>query len=509
LSSGSSEVDDLLVWNDIDWFLPQLVLVAFALAMPALDYLFKDKRALSLIALVPLVVLGLLTVAWMFLGEWTPAASRTPLFDVNAFSGLFLLVFVVVGIIVVLSSPEFIRSDRNQGEYYALILLAITGMSVVAESADLIALFVGLEIAGISSFALSGFRKTERRSAEAATKYFIVGGFSSALTLFAISLFYGVAGTTNIAAIGAALSGPFPSGSWVGDADPVILLGAVLLLAGLGFKIAMVPFHMWAPDVYEGAPTPISGLLAAASKKMGFAAFFKVFLIGIVVSKADWDVAVGILAIVTMTVGNLIAVSQTNIKRMLAYSSIAQAGYILIALPVASQYALAGGIFHILTHAFMKSGAFMIVAAMGAVAIGERLDDFKGLSRRSPFLAFSMTIFLLSLAGIPPLAGFASKFVLFSSAVYGSFEPGHGWLIWLAIAGVLNSALSLYYYARVIKYMYMEKGVQDRVRVPPMQAVAILFALVMVFLIGIFPDSFVAVCRDAASTFTGLLSGWP
>jgi NADH-quinone oxidoreductase subunit N len=194
---------------------------------------------------------------------------------------------------------------------------------------------------------------------------------------------------------------------------------------------------------------------------------------------------------------------------MLAYSSIAQAGYILIALPVATQYAVAGGVFHVLTHAFMKSGAFMVVAAMGAVAVGEKLDDFKGLSKRSPFLAFAMTLFLLSLAGIPPLAGFASKFVLFSSAVYASFEPGSGWLIWLAVAGVLNSALSLYYYARVIKYMYMEKGPESKLKVPPMVATAIVFATVMVVFIGIFPDPFVNACRDAASAFTGLLSGWP
>jgi NADH-quinone oxidoreductase subunit N len=495
------------VWNNLNWFIPQLLLILFALIMPALDYIFRDKRILAWVALIPLLTIGALTVAWLFAGIWTPPASGTPLLEINVFSGLFLLVFVAVGIIVVLSSPDFIRKDKNQGEYYALVLLAIIGMSVVAESADLIALFVGLEIAGISSFALSGFRKTEKRSAEAATKYFIVGGFSSALTLFAISLFYGVAGTTNISGIGAVLAGP--SSQWIMDSDPVVLLAAVLLLAGLGFKIAMVPFHMWAPDVYEGAPTPVSGLLAAASKKMGFAALFKVFLIGILVTKAQWEEAVAILAILTMTVGNLIAVSQTNIKRMLAYSSIAQAGYILIALPVATQYAVAGGVFHILTHAFMKSGAFMVVAAMGAVAIGERLDDFKGLSKRSPFLAFSMTLFLLSLAGIPPLAGFASKFVLFSSAVYSSLEPGQSWLIWLAIAGVLNSALSLYYYARVIKNMYMEKGPEEKVRVPPMMCAGIAFAVVMVVLIGVFPDPFVSVCKDAASAFTGLLSGWP
>jgi NADH-quinone oxidoreductase subunit N len=212
-----------------------------------------------------------------------------------------------------------------------------------------------------------------------------------------------------------------------------------------------------------------------------------------------------ILAVVTMTVGNLVAVSQTSIKRMLAYSSIAQAGYILIALPVATEYAAVGGIFHILTHAFMKSGAFMVVAAMGAVAVGEKLDDFKGLTKRSPFLAISMTLFLLSLAGIPPLAGFASKFVLFSSAVYASFEPGQDWLVLLAVAGVLNSALSLYYYARVIKYMYMEKGPEERILVKPWVRTAIIVAVVMTVLIGVLPDMFIDACEKAAEAVFGSL----
>ncbi len=483
---------------------PQLILLAFALALPAFDYLLKEKKILSGIALVPLIALAALLVSWIFMGLWSPAPSTLPLVSLNTFSGLFMLVFVSVGIVVVLSSPEFIAKDRNQGEYYSLILLAITGMTLVAEGNDLFMLFVGLEISGIASFALSGFRKSEKRSAEAATKYFIVGGFSSAITLFAISIVYGVAGTTDLSVMGTALDAAFTG---LEGSETFLLLGVVLFMAGLGFKIAMVPFHMWAPDVYEGAPTPISGLLAAASKKMGFAAFFKIFLFGIVVSKGEWEVAIGALAILTMTVGNLIAVSQTNIKRMLAYSSIAQAGYILIALPVGTQYAIAGGLFHILTHAFMKSGAFMVVAGLGAVAIGERLEDFKGLSKRSPFLAFSMTIFLLSLAGIPPLAGFASKFVIFSSAVYGSISPGPEWLVWLAVAGVLNSALSLYYYARVIKYMYMDKGPTEPVRPTPMIAAAIIIALVMTVVLGVYPDAVIAACKEAAGLFAGLPTG--
>lgn len=489
------------ILNALSGFTPQLVLIAFALAMPALDYLLKDKRVLSWFALAPLVALMAYIGTALFISTEPLLMSVGSLLELNMFSGLFMLVFLAVGIVVVLASPEFIVKDRNHGEYYSLILLAITGMTVVAEANDLIAIFIGLETAGISSFALSGFRKSESRSAEAATKYFIIGGFSSALTLFAISLIYGIAGTTNLSVMSSALGTAFAD---IEGSRSMILLAVALLFAGLGFKIALVPFHMWAPDVYEGSPTPISGLLAAASKKMGFAAFFKIFLIGIVITKADWEVAAGALAIITMTVGNLIAVSQTSIKRMLAYSSIAQAGYILIVLPVGTQYAIAGGLFHILTHAFMKSGAFMVVAAMGAAAIGEKLEDFKGLNKRSPFLAFSMTLMLLSLAGIPPLAGFASKFVVFSSAVYASISPGPSWLVWLAIAGVLNSALSLYYYARVIKYMYVDPGPQERISVKPMIGISVGIAAVAIVVIGIYPQAVIDICERAAGVFLGL-----
>jgi proton-translocating NADH-quinone oxidoreductase chain N len=494
----------LTVWSMLDAFLPQLLLVVFALMMPALDYIFKDKRILAAVALAPLVGYGLLLVAWTLGGLWEPPQSQIPLIEVNAFSGVFAMAFVAVGIIVILSSPESIGGERNHGEYYALILLAVTGMTVVALSTDLILLFVGLEVAGIASFALSGFSKREKRSAEAATKYFIVGGFSSALTLFAISLFYGVSGTTAIADMGPAMEAMFSS---VEGTESVAILATVMIMAGLGFKVAIVPFHMWAPDVYEGSPTPISGLLAAASKKMGFAALFKIFLVGLFVTKTDWEVAVAAIAIVTMTVGNLIAVSQTNIKRMLAYSSVAQAGYILMVLPIGTQYALAGGLFHVLTHAFMKSGAFMVVSAMGARGVGESLNDFKGLRARSPFLALAMTLFLLSLAGIPPLAGFASKFVLFSSAVYASLDPGPSWLIWLAVAGVLNSALSLYYYARVIRNMYMEKGPEGRISVPRLTGIAILFAVVMTIILGVYFDAVVGLCQEAAGTLANLPAG--
>ena len=292
--------------------------------------------------------------------------------------------------------------------------------------------------------------------------------------------------------------------------SPLIVLSTVFLLAGFGYKIAAFPFHMWAPDVYDGSPTAVSAFLAAGSKKMGFAALFKVFLVGLIAVRADWDVLVAIVAVATMTIGNVLALSQTNIKRMLAYSSVAQAGYMLIALPVAAvadpvtgQYALAGGIFHILTHAFMKAGAFIVVAALIAVGLSERLDDFRGLSRRAPLMAFSMAVFLVSFAGIPPLAGFASKFVLFSGAVQASLAPEHGWLIFLVIAGVLNSAVSLWYYARVVRVMYVDEPEAHQtapLRLPKAITASVVVALLAVILIGLAPGPFIDISLRAAES---------
>jgi proton-translocating NADH-quinone oxidoreductase chain N len=285
----------------------------------------------------------------------------------------------------------------------------------------------------------------------------------------------------------------------------------MFLFAGFAFKIAAVPFHMWAPDVYDGSPSTVSAFLAAGSKKMGFAALFKVFLVGLIAVRADWGLLVGIVAVVTMTLGNVLALNQTNIKRMLAYSSVAQAGYILIALPVAAaaldpstgQYALAGGIFHIITHAFMKAGAFVVVAALIAVGLSERIDDFRGLSRRAPLMAFAMAVFLVSFAGIPPLAGFASKFVLFSGAVYASLTPENSWLIALAIAGILNSAVSLYYYAKVVRVMYVDEPLDHQrapLRFPRAIMASVVVALAAVILIGLWPAPVIEVSLRAAES---------
>lgn len=475
--------------------LPEMVLVAFALALPGLDIMCKNKKVLPYFSIGGLLVSIVLLLGWM---DIIPLLSvfglsvPTEVFGglaVDAFSVLFKLIFAVVTLMVVVASSVYIKDDPHQGEYYTLLLLATVGMMIVASATDLIILVIGLETASLSSYALAGFRKKERKSAEAAMKYFIIGAMSSAILLYGISIIYGVTGTTDISGISDALFGGI-------GFDGLLVAGVIFLMVGFGFKVAAAPFHMWAPDVYEGAPTTITTFLAAGSKKMGFVAFFKVFLVALIALKADWSIAFGILAVLTMTVGNVVAIKQKSVKRMLAYSSIAQAGYLLIVLAVGTQYALAGGIFHMMTHVFMKGGAFIVVAILSVMLIGDKLEDLKGLRVRAPVTAFCMAIFMLSLAGIPPFGGFASKFVLFSSAV----DAG-GWLIWLAVIAVLNSALSLYYYARVLKLMYVLDGpIGQKLKEPRPMLLVLIVAVIAIVLMGVLPGPFIDAAMEAART---------
>ncbi|MFQ6013674.1 MAG: NADH-quinone oxidoreductase subunit N, partial [Thermoplasmata archaeon] len=416
-----------------------------------------------------------------------------------------------------LASRSFLeKGDRNIGEYYGLLLLALVGMLLVASTTDLFVLYLAFEMASLATFALAAFRKRDTRATEAAMKFFIIGVVSSAIILFGISLLYGVSAhvasqippqadapaATNLRFLG--LTMPLALVQF----EPVVALGLVLLIAGFGFKVATVPFHMWVPDVYDGAPTTITTFLSTSSKIMGFAALFKIFLVALVGTAGQWALALGILAIATMTLGNVAALPQKSVKRMLAYSSIAHAGYILIAVVVGSHtdpaiaaFGLAGGLYHLLVYVFMKGGAFIFVAMTATLLIGEKLDDYSGLAKRMPFLAFGMMIMLLSLAGIPPLGGFVSKFILFWSAVQAGLVPGGEWMVSLAVAGVLNSALSLFYYARVIKHMYILEGPTEPVKVPRPYAAALYIALFGTIATGILAFLFIDFVTQAAAFF--------
>ncbi len=464
-----------------------LALVGLTILLAGLLIGTNNKNILGYIASAGLIAALCLTISNISVNETMFYGTIT----IDALSQFFKIVFISVSLLVTIASIKYTEGNKNTDEFFTLLLFSTVGMMVVASANDLITLFVGFELASLSTYVLAGFEKNNPKSIEAAMKYFIIGSLSSALMLFGISFVYGMTGTTSIPGI-AENAGALA-------ASPIGLIAVVMLIAGFGFKMALVPFHMWAPDTYQGAPTVVSALLAAGSKKMGFVAAFRVLVVALAVLSPTWQTAFAALAIITMTLGNVVAVSQTSIKRMLAYSSVAQAGYISMAFVVMTPMALTGGILYTLSHAFMKTGAFLVVAVVGYMVLSDNknakdidhIDNFKGLAKRMPLTAFSMMVFVFALAGIPPTAGYMSKFILFSSTI----ESG---LVWLAVIAILNSALSLYYYARIVKYMYFLPASGGKVSEPVPYAIAIILALAGVLVIGIWPEPFVYWAMEAA-----------
>ncbi len=483
------------IFGDLTPLATMIVLAIGALSFPAVQ-MFVKKHTVTwvyalIIAVLALVIDVLLMVDGydgMYLGvHFGPYAEY-----------LGLLFLTVLALVVLVSNSSIETTKSHSGAFYALLFGATIGMIFVTTSYDLLTIFVGVELTSISSYAMVALKRRDGRASEAAVKYAIVGGMSTALTLYGISMIYGMSGSTEIGVIADYVAGA--EFSWI------FAIGALAMMAGYGFKIAMVPFHMWAPDVYEGAATPVSMFLATGSKKMGLAVFIQVFLFMFVGSVTvgtiygeTFQYVFAIVAAFTMTLGNIVAIAQNNIKRMLAYSSIAQAGYILIMMAVMTPNAEAAGLFHMFTHVFMKGGAFLIVGALICAGVGEKISDYKGLAKRAPLIAFAMMLFLFSLAGIPPLAGFTSKFFLFASAVGVPGEASGAW-VWLAFVAILNSAISLYYYARVVKAMYIEKGAcTEKIKIPKTFILAILICVVFVIVLGVYPD----LLFDYAEAATG------
>jgi NADH-quinone oxidoreductase subunit N len=407
---------------------------------------------------------------------------------------------VVAFISILVASASRETTAKHVGAFYALILIATVGMSLVSTASDLLIIFVGVEMVSIPSYAMVALKRHDARAAEAAVKYVIIGGLSSGLTVYGISMLFGLSGSTNIAEIAGYIGAE--------GYTAALVIAIVTMIAGYGFKIAAVPFHSWAPDVYEGAATPVTIFLSTGSKKMGLVVFIKIFFVMFVAVQALQSGLVegvqyifAIIAAVTMTIGNIVAIVQTNVKRMLAYSSIAQAGYMLIALAVMSQWALTGTIYYMFVHVFMKAGAFVVVAALISAGVGETLKDYRGIAKRAPLLSALMLLFLFSLAGIPPLGGFTAKFFLFSAAIVPvpGGEISFQWL-WLAFVAILNSAISLYYYAKVIKAMYIEKGdTEERIKIPTTFTVVAILCVIGVILLGVYPEPFLYYCAQAAA----------
>jgi len=490
--------------DDSILFLPELLLVASILAIPALYIATESKKSCSICANASLSVSLLLLVLFWFYPDDVSFEKQSSFyvlyghFKLDTFSQLFKIIFVLTALTVsILSGSYFDEEEPHQAEYYTLLLSSTLGMMVVASATDFLTLFLGIEISAFSSYAMVAFRKQDDKSTEAGAKYLLIGIFSSALTLYGISLLYALTGSITFEGIRSFFTG-LDNGIISGDFDEVIFISSLFILAGLGFKIAVVPFHAWAPDVYQGAPTPVTTLLAAGSKAMGFVALFRVFLFTMETVSDEWKLALGIIALVSMTLGNLAAITQDDIGRMLAYSSIAQAGYIMIAVPALTNDAISGAIAHTMVHAFMKGGAFIIVAGVGAAGLGYSMESYKGLAQRSQLLALSMTVCLLSLVGIPPFAGFISKFLLF----YGTLQAGLSgdtWIIALVVAGVLNSAISLYYYFKVIRLMYLyDASDSNSVEFSnTVRYISFLTLLSLAVIIPIFWQSLFEICENA------------
>jgi len=417
----------------------------------------------------------------------------------DMFGSFFAIAMLIVGIMTTVGSFNYMRGRSNPAVYYSLIVLSSIGMILIAYSTDLVMLFVAWELMSIPTYVLAGFNKKDPSSNEAAIKYFLFGALSSGIIIWGISIAYGLTGSTNIEQVIAGFSKLSP------DMIPLAILAVGMFIAGFGFKIGLVPFHMWLPDTYEGAPPPISALLAAGTKKAGFAAALRVIIMGAIALNLNWAFALAIIAIITMTVGNLAAIRQKNLPRMLAYSSIGHAGYILIGLSIApfSAIGIAASLFHILNHAVMKAAAFIAVAGIITTLGVSHIDKIRGLGKRMPITSLGLVISLLALAGVPPLNGFWSKLMLFGAAINaGSFMS---WAPYLAVAGVLNSALSLAYYGWIIRKMYFEEGESEkRVKEPKSIIAVMIFSIIFMVGIGVYPDPFIEFAKSAVPVLTNI-----
>ena len=463
-----------------------IVLGTVALLIPTIDALNKEKgsknKVFSGIAFGSLVLALIIVITRVISGETLPAlsmASNGVITD-DVFGAFFSIAFLIVSLMVTASSWSYMKKKSNHAAYYSLILLSSIGMILIGYSTDFVMLLVSWELMSIPTYALAAFSKKDPVSNEASIKYFLFGALSTSIIILAMGIVYGITGTTNIYDSIVALA------SLQSELMPFGLLAVGLFIAGFGFKMGLVPFHMWLPDTYSGSPTTVAALLAAGTKKAGFAAAIRVIIIGLVALNVQWSFVLAIIAIFTMTVGNLGALTQKSVPRMLAYSSISQAGYMLIGLAVAlySAQGIEASLFHIMNHAVMISAAFIAAAAVIVVLSGYGIEKYKGLGYRMPITAIVMTVSLLALAGIPPLNGFWSKLLLFGAAIDSGQQIW--WGPYLAIAAILNSALSLGYYAWIIRKMYMEDG-ENRVRQKePKSIVAVLlFALGFMVIFGI------------------------
>lgn len=429
--------------------LPILIVAGWASLLLLIDLFIPKIRSWA----TPLLgALGLIVAIISLLAQFTLETSGfAGMIIADGFASVLQLLFLVLGLVAIAQAYDYLRKHRiARGEYYALLMFSLSGMMLMASAGDLIVVFVSLELLSIPLYVLAGFARPKIESEESAMKYFLLGAFASGFVVYGIALIFGVTGTTQ-------LSGIFESLRAANSIPSLAFLGAGMIIVGLGFKVAAVPFHMWTPDVYQGAPTSVTAFMSVGAKAGGFAALLRIFVAAFPETAATWGPLTMWIAALTMAWGNVAAIAQKNIKRMLAYSSIAHAGYIFMALPAAAVPAVApealrGALFYLIAYGITNLGAWGVVLALEKTeGTGLEIEDYAGLGTKSPALALAMTVFMLSLTGVPPTVGFMGKFYLFRAAIDAD-------LFWLAIVGVITSLISAYYYLRVIVVMYMQEG---------------------------------------------------
>jgi NADH-quinone oxidoreductase subunit N len=477
--------------SDFGWIVPEITLTVAGLIVLLVAAFVKGKAAGTISGWLTLIGTAIAIYATAALwGARTTAFSGLYLID-NFGTFLKMVSLVVLFLVTMVSFRYTDREGISEGEYYSLMLFSALGMMVMVSSNSFVTIFIGLEVMSLSIYILCGLLKTSIRAIESSLKYFLMGSFATAFLLYGIALLYATTGT-----IDAGMMRTVTTAKDLGS-NPLFLTGMALLIVGFGFKTASVPFHMWTPDVYEGAPTSVTAFMATGVKAAAFGAFLRVFYTAFYPYLAQWSSVLWVIAALTMTIGNMIALAQNNIKRLLAYSSIAHAGYILVAFITGDKLLSSSILYYLLAYTFMNIGAFTVVILIGRQGEGnEDLDSYAGLATRHPFVALCMTIFLLSLTGIPPLAGFAGKFYIFSDAIKNHYY-------WLAVIGMLNSAVAAFYYLRVLMYMYFKEPVKElgRVEMPVGYVLTILVSVAAILYMGILPRTLILAAQKAIAIF--------
>lgn len=503
LQANTTSLFDL---NDLSLIAPELILTVCACVGLVLSVLLpRDKKQIAAWFSLGGIVFTFVSVIFL----WQTNAGALPrmgfygTIKIDGLAILFKAMFLIAAALTIAISVKFLDIENEQrAEYYALVQFATVGMMFMACGYDLIVLFISLELMALTFYVLVAFTKRDKRSNEAAMKYFLLGAFSTGILLYGMSLLYGIAGSTNLGDIAKSIGPIITSQATTNEAGallrPLLLLGMIALAAGMFFKVAAVPFHQWTPDAYEGAPTPVTAFLSTASKAASFIMFARLFLEALTAMRVDWAPLLGLVAAITIFVGNWGAVTQESSKRLLAYSSIANAGYLLLGLIGANEWGYKGLVIYLFVYVLMNIGAFGVVISLRRQgAIGEEVDDFAGLSRRAPFMALMMTVFMLSLGGLPATGGFVGKFFLFGSLIQRGATDGKNWYYVLALWAVINTVVSFYYYVRFIRLMYLSEKAADESGL--VQSLALKIALGIAFagviIVGIYPQPIINITQ--------------